>query len=132
MSITRTKEEQIMLSLNLFHHVFVIILFLVCFITFVFVTRGRRPVSNILAWLFFMFLVPYVAIPLFLIIGQRKLTWVLRKKSELFHQTSKELSQKTPIEALLNAFGVLPPTANNKVSLFGDGQQAYQVIMQQM
>ncbi len=105
---------------------------MICFISFVFVTRGRRPIANILAWLFFIFLVPYIAIPLFLIIGQRKLNWVLRNKRALLATPPKKLTQETPIEALLNTFGVLPPSGGNAVSLLGDGVTAYATIMERI
>ena len=121
-----------MLTFILIHHIVSVSLFFIGFVTFVFVTRGRRPIANILAWLFFMFLVPYLAIPLFLIIGQRKLNWVLTQKRELHQQSPRQLAHETPIEALLNTFGVLPPSEGNSVQLLEDGVIAYQTIMEQI
>ena len=121
-----------MLSLTLFH-IFLVLLFLFSFIAFVFITRGRRPISNILAWLFFMFLVPYVGIPLFIILGQRKLGWIIDKKRLMHNEQHEDASKfKNPVEHLLNTFGVHAPTQNNTVKLLADGVEAYQMIIEKI
>lgn len=121
-----------MLTLTILH-ITGIFLFIICFIAFVFVTRGRRPISNILAWLFFMFLLPYIGIPLFFILGQRKLGWIVDKKRLLFNKRDNELHKPNkPLEHLLNTFGVLPPTNNNTIRLLSDGVDAYQTIMKKI
>lgn len=115
-----------MLTLTLLHFL-IVILFVVCFITFVFITRGRRSVSNILAWLFFMFLVPYIAIPLFLIIGQRKLGWIIDKKRLVFKR--RHCGDDNTIEHLLDTFGVMAPTENNSVELLSRGVEAFDTVL---
>ena len=117
-----------MLSITLYH-VFLAVAFIVCFVAFVFVTRGRRPISNILAWLFFIFLIPYIGIPLFFLIGQRKLNWILDKKRELITKKQECSDNASSNDILLDAFGVLPVTTNNRVQLISDGIQAYKIIM---
>jgi cardiolipin synthase len=106
--------------------------FFICFVLFVFFTRGRRPISNILAWLFFIFLVPYVGIPLFLTIGQRKLGWLLVKKRLMFNKQRDQLKKDkdNPLEHLLEALGTLPTTYNNSVQLLADGVAAYNCMIE--
>lgn len=121
-----------MLTLTLFH-LLICVTFFTCFVLFVYITRGRRPISNILAWLFFMFLVPYLGIPLFLIIGQRKLTWILKKKRQLFNEHRKDMrTSKEPFQHLLNTFGVMPPTEGNDLQLLTSGEIAYQTISEKI
>lgn len=121
-----------MLALG-FLHLGVVILFFICFIAFVFITRGRRPIANILAWLFFMFLMPYIGIPLFILFGQRKLGWIVDKKRLMFSSKNNECDKyQKPIEHLLNTFGVLPPSSNNTMKLLPDGVEAYELIMQKI
>lgn len=115
--------------LELSQHLFVLIGFFVAFVAFVFVTRGRRSISNILAWLLFIFLIPYVGIPLFLIIGQRKLNWVLDKKRIKFANRNRIKKPESHVELLLNTFGIMPPSQNNQVQLLADGEAAYQTII---
>jgi cardiolipin synthase len=126
--------EIYMLNITLYH-VLSSLLFLVCFVAFVFITRGRRPISNILAWLFFMFLLPYIGIPLFLIFGQRKLTWVLAKKRLMYNaahlnrHNKNKLLEPLPLESLLDTFGIIPVSRHNKIEFLDDGINAYHEII---
>ena len=120
-----------LISLTLFH-ILIIIVFVVCFIVFVFVTRGRRPIANILAWLFFMFLIPYIGIPLFLIIGQRKLTWIIDKKRQIYHMKECAFNYKNPVERLLCAFSSMAATDNNEVALLTNGVETYGLIVEKI
>jgi len=113
-------------------HLIIIIAFIICFVIFVFVTRGRRPIANILAWLFFMFLIPYLGIPLFLIIGQRKLNWILDKKRQICHEQEGSIDYQNRIEHLLGTFNTMVATANNHVELLADGSKTYELIIQKI
>lgn len=119
-----------MLALTL-THIFLIVSFVTCFVLFVFFTRGRRPISNILAWLFFIFLMPYLAIPLFFIVGQRKLGWLLTKKRELLQQKRSTIGGgDSPMEKLLDALAVPSPAYNNTVKFLSDGVIAYNCVIE--
>ncbi len=113
-------------------YILLVAAFLISFIAFVFLTRGRRPIANILAWLLFMFLVPYVGIPLFLIIGQRKLTWITDKKREIYHPKTCALNFTNPIERLICTFGAPAATDNNNVKLLTDGIATYHLIVEKI
>ena len=128
--ITESSKEVLMWTLTIFH-LSMVVLFFISFITFVFVTRGRRPISNILAWLFFMFILPYVGIPLFMIIGQRKLGWVLRKKRMLSRDKPRAITQNS-VEHLMNSFNVMQASNNNSCQLFDDGIKAYESLIAQL
>ena len=112
-------------------HLLLTLLFLVVFTIFSYTTRGERPLHNILAWLLFAFLVPYVAILLFLIVGQRKLRWIPQKNVTMdTHPCKKNPSGTHSMENLLSTYGVPPPTYNNKTSLLSDGVVAYDKIVE--
>ncbi len=113
-------------------YVFTLIAFLICFVAFVFVTRGRRPIDNILAWLFFIFLLPYIGIPLFLIIGQRKLTWIIDKKRHIRHQHKSFFDNKHPIQKLLSTFNDFPANDDNEVELLTNGIASYHLIIEKI
>ena len=115
-----------------FFHILLVVAFIISFIIFVFVTRGRRPIANILAWLFFMFLIPYVGIPLFLIIGQRKLTLIVDKKRQFYHQKECAFNFENRVERLLCAFGGMAATDNNNVKLLTDGIETYNLIIEKI
>ena len=132
MIITYKFKEAAMLISLAFIHIHIIVAFIICFIIFVFVTRGRRPIANILAWLFFMFLIPYIGIPLFLIIGQRKLNWILNKKRQICHEKQPPTHYKNRIEHLLSTFSTLNTTHNNHVALLSDGIKTYQLIIEKI
>jgi cardiolipin synthase len=105
--------------------------FLVIFTIFSYSTHGERPLHNILAWLLFAFLVPYIAIPLFLIVGQRKLRWIPQKNVTMnIHLRKKNICGSHSMENLLSTYGVPPATHNNKVTLLSDGIVAYNKIVQ--
>jgi cardiolipin synthase len=102
-------------------------------VLFVFLSRGRRPVSNILAWLLFIFLVPYIGIPLFLIFGQRKLTWIINKKRQMLNEHRKDAHQsEQPLQHLLNTYGIMPPTKGNELKLLTSGEVAYKTIIEKI
>ena len=107
------------------YHLILAILFVIAFVTFVFVTRGRRPVSNILTWLFFIFLVPYIGIFFFIIFGQRKLTWILNKKRKMRQPQEAHECGSHSIQKLLSAFGVWKPTTDNHIELLANGTITY-------
>ncbi len=120
-----------MFTITIFH-LLIILAFFFSFVAFVFFSRGRRPVSNILAWLFFIFLIPYLGIPLFLILGQRKFYWILQRKRELYIKNNSHSVPSTPLEEFLSTFGSLPATKNNHVDLLGDGITAYNTLVREI
>jgi cardiolipin synthase len=107
------------------------LLFLVIFTIFSYSTRGERPLHNILAWLLFAFLIPYLAIPLFILVGQRKLRWIPKKAVTMdTHLCAPNLSGTHSMENLLSTYGVPPPTHNNKITLLTDGIETYEKIVE--
>jgi len=89
--------------------------------------RQRRSPGSTLAWLGFIVVTPYVGIPLFLLIGGRKVKRIAAQKKSLYLPVSYE---KTPgnlssLERLLLSSGSPPRRAGNHVELLSDGNVAY-------
>ncbi len=89
-------------------------LWLGAFIVFVFLSgmlRERRNPSASAAWLLFMLAVPYVAIPLYLALGTRKLEALARQKQLLFAGRTLQTPQGSPLLSLFAQLGVPAPAS---------------------
>ncbi|DAB40997.1 MAG TPA: phospholipase [Sulfurovum sp. UBA12169] len=89
----------------------------------------RRSSSAIAAWLMFIFILPYVAFPLYLIIGIRKRKNRYKKESVLPNSAKK--SKLTP-DAAGNPLGNGPlydAALNARMELFFDASEAYTALM---
>jgi len=92
-------------------HLFTIIYF---FLTLAFVSliiRSKKPPGSTLAWLMFTILIPYLGIPLYVFLSDRKFKTRLEKKQDL------ELAASPPVRSNLN------------VALVTSGEEAYQRIV---
>ncbi len=79
--------------------------------------RQRRPAGNTIAWLLSVLLIPYLGIPLYLVIGGRKLA-----------QRGKQL---LAVEPKCGALGV-PETSLDSVEWLDDGVRAFEGFMSQI
>jgi len=90
----------------------------------------KRQPGNTLAWLLGIVLIPYVGVPLYLLLGGRKLRKLVARKSRLAPVPSREaaLHSATAQGAVPHALengGACRPVGGNSVSLLTDGGQAY-------
>jgi cardiolipin synthase len=90
----------------------------------------KRPPSNTLAWLLIIGLVPYVGVPLFVLIGGRKLRELKKRKHPVVLKLPGIPAVDPAIAALptahaLSSFGAGLPSAGNSVRLLTSGTQAY-------
>ena len=90
----------------------------------------KRQPGNTLAWLLGIALVPYVGVPLYLLLGGRKLRRLVARKSRLAPVPSRETSvtsaaaQGAAAHALV-LDGACLPVGGNAVRLLTGGEQAY-------
>ena len=123
-----------------------IVAWLIPFIMLFIVPVNRKP-SSATAWLLLMFLLPFVGIVIFLLIGSPKLPRRRREEqqrvSELIEQVVSRLQTKEdlltlvdpplpsrykPLMQLMANLGALPAFAGNQVELLPDYTQMLQVI----
>src|SRR5262245_46654637 len=93
--------------------------------------QRRQPVSTI-AWLLTILLLPYVGVPLYLMLGGRKMRRMARRKRPMYAKLEDiplgELGGAT--ERVLQSHAVPPATDGNCVSLLGSGETSYQELIQ--
>jgi cardiolipin synthase len=99
--------------------------------------REKRAPANTFAWMLGILLVPWIGVPLFLLIGDRKLRRVIKRKSRLLPKLpSGAISPAdvadTPIAQTIVSSGAPPPIAGNSIRFFSDGEDAYATLEKQI
>jgi cardiolipin synthase len=97
------------------------------------VLSTRRSPQSVLAWLLGFVFLPPVAIPLYLLLGTRKLPRRTRPRGALAPQLPPPGGPAPPspigVQRVLESAGVWPARAGNKIELLGDGERAYARLM---
>ena len=93
------------------------------------VSEKRQP-SNTLAWILAIILMPYVGVPLYLLLGGRKLRRIAARKRRLAPHLPGVLAVAPATAALPTVHAVCgtggsPPAGGNTVRLITTGEQAY-------
>src|SRR5699024_7159972 len=102
-------------------------------IVVVLILQQRRTPQSAVAWLLFVILVPYAAIPAFLALGFRKQG--SRFPTIRFSTIEADGDASSPpshadLEAVFRRFGLPVATEGNAFELIGDGQAAYAALME--
>ena len=99
--------------------------------------RKEQGPTITLLWLFLIILIPYVAIPIYLIFGARKIQKISEKKSKLY--VKKTLPHlKNPqniaelIQKLLESTGAPSSTQTNNVALIDNGEKAFKILTERI
>jgi cardiolipin synthase len=110
-------------------HLFSILNFLLAVLFVSFILRSKRPPGNTLAWLLFVLIIPYVAIPLFIFLTDRKYKTRLQKKKALYELNPQVIPQwEGSVEKLLGGMGVPPAKGGHQANLLASGEEAYAQI----
>ncbi len=90
----------------------------------------RRTPTSITAWLLALFIVPFIAVPLYYIIGIRKRR-NFPKKTIVTLKRDHEISinKANPIDLLLRKNNIPGTTENNNFTLFTNSIKAYNILM---
>jgi len=100
----------------LFTNVFAIIGFVLALVIIVRIFREQRRPSSILAWSFFIILIPYLGVPLYVIFGGRKLKKKINAKGFLSVSQNPSLPGKVQDRFEVSA---------NRVAFITDSHEAY-------
>ena len=105
--------------------------FLLALILMAGLLRQRRSPSSTIAWLLVILLLPYVGVPLYFMLGGRKIRRMARRKKPIYSRARPHESadQSGPAERLLASYGIPPPTAGNRLELVTSGVDAYRRIL---
>ena len=103
----------------LFSNIFTVVGFVLAIAIIIRVFREQRQPSSLLAWSYFVLLIPYVGAPLYLLFGGRKLKKRIRAKVLL----KRAVEDDTDMPYGEDIF----PTWGNQVDFITDGVQAYRL-----
>ncbi len=93
----------------------------------------KRAPANTFAWMLGILLVPWIGVPLFLLIGDRKLRRVIKRKARLMPKIPDgatcpaEVSDAPIVQTLVSA-GAPVPVGGNSIRFFSDGEEAYALL----
>ena len=90
------------------------------------ILRERKPPANSMAWLISIVAVPWVAVPMYLLIGKRKLRKFRESRVLEHRRPHKDCDCPDRIILGHTAEGVFPATCANRVRLIPDGKQAFE------
>jgi cardiolipin synthase len=121
------------LANGLVSELFAIAGFLLAFFLVARLMNEKRTPSNTFAWLLIIILVPYVGVPLYLLIGGRKLRRLASRKSHLRpalpRPTAGDAASATsPVAHAVMASGAAAPVPGNRLELLTTGEAAYAAI----
>lgn len=95
------------------------------------ILRERRSPTSTLAWLMAITFVPYLGVPLYLMLGGRKISRKASAKPSLgrepvSHRVNSQHRQPHHFEP---DDGIFPPTAHNHIVFLPEGEQAYALVL---
>ncbi len=93
--------------------------------------RQRRSPSSTVAWLVVILFVPYIGVPLYIMLGGRKMKRMAQRKEPIFQPATHPHAgdQSGTVERLLASYGVPPATGGNRVELVTSGVDAYERVI---
>jgi len=109
--------------------------FLLAFFLVARLMSEKRAPANTFAWLLIIVLLPYVGVPLYLLLGGRKLRRLAERKSRLLpalpaEAESPSVFASTPVAHTVMASGASAPVAGNSLRLLTTGEDAYAALEQ--
>jgi cardiolipin synthase len=110
---------------------------LLALIAFARLLSEKKQPANTLAWLLAIVLIPYVGVPLYLLLGGRKLRRLVATKLRVpsvvpVVDFPAPVAAASPTAQTVNANGNCPPVGGNRLQLITDGQDAYAQLERQI
>jgi cardiolipin synthase len=93
-------------------------------------SEQRRPTGSMLGWLLAIVLVPYIGVPLYLLLGGRKLRSRAASKEKLRAPRAALALDQGRLATMLCASGAAPPSHGNALALLTSGEKAFAEIFQ--
>lgn len=91
----------------------------------------RRQPSNTFAWLLAIAFIPYLGVPLYLLMGGRKIRRLIARKARLYPTvagTTPSAAAETATSRVLTLNGASPPLAGNRVRFVTSGEDAFESL----
>lgn len=117
--------------LFLAEHLISIVGFLLAVVLLTQIARERRRPAGALAWVLAVVLIPYIGVPLYLLIGGRKIRQRIARKGKLYGPATPapDTAPRSDTERILRAAGMPPPRAGNHAALIHDDGAAYRALL---
>ncbi|MDZ7697065.1 MAG: phospholipase D-like domain-containing protein [Deltaproteobacteria bacterium] len=111
----------------IFTHLATIVGFLLAALVIAHMFRQRHSPAATTAWLLAMVLLPYVGVPLYLLLGGRKMLRAADSKGDIRLPDAAPPSAEafTPFDALLRTYGIPAATEKNRLTLCRTGEDGY-------
>lgn len=109
-------------------HLAIIVGFLIAFLFLAHVIRQKRSPSGTIAWLLVIILMPYLGVPLYLMLGGRKMK---RRRDRKTHLALRKAHVALPsqeahvVDRLLRSYDLPGAAAGHRVRLCADGEEGY-------
>jgi len=112
-------------------HLSLVLGFLLAAVVIAQLMRQRRSPSGTIAWLLVIVLIPYVGVPLYLVLGGRKMRRVAgRKRSiQLAGGDGRCRPGAQSIERLLCGYGIPAATEGNNLTLCRTGEEVHAALV---
>jgi cardiolipin synthase len=102
--------------------------FLLALVFLAYVLKQKRSPTSTMAWLLLVLFLPYVGVPLYLMLGGRKMSRMAKKKARVYDRTQPQPAGVVDHEIgrFLRSYGVPPASAGNRIELLTRGEDAFQ------
>jgi cardiolipin synthase len=110
-------------------HIAVVIGFLLAIVLIAHILLEPRSPSGTIAWLLAIVLIPFVGVPLYLLIGGRKTRRAAARKGHLGFGEQPDVKVHSPIDDLLRTYGFPPAHAGHRVILCKTGEEIYSSLV---
>lgn len=128
------ESVQDVVSTSIVTHLLTVAGFLLAVFAIARLLSQKRPPSNTVAWLLVIVLIPYLGVPLFLLLGGRKLRRIMKHKLKLQPESAERTHTVSPLSHTATALTIArsggnPPVTGNSVRLLTEGSEAFTVFM---
>lgn len=118
-----------------FEHLLTVAGFLLALLLVARVLKEKRQPGSTIAWLMAIVLIPYLGVPLYLLVGGRKLNRFIQMKGQLYVPDGAgddDGEQPVPVAAtrVVLAAGMPPPRPGNLLAHHFNGESAFHAMMQ--
>ena len=110
-------------------HSLMVVLGLLVYVVVSHLTEQRRHPTSAIAWVLFILLLPYAAVPMFLAFGSRKQA---RPRSARDHRVAQQPQQGPWVLQTLHALGQPQPADYHDLQVHADGSQALRSLWQHL
>ena len=101
--------------------------FLLALVFLAYLIQQKHSPASTMAWLLLVIFLPYLGVPLYLMLGGRKMIRMARKKAQVYDRTQPQPPSQfdSDIERFLLSYGVPPASKCNCLDLLTRGEEAF-------